>query len=156
MLNKLLPEQIANFWPVIKYAVEQSLPPIVSDHPEKVNRVLTSCLMGQAEVWASYERLSEGIKFNGIAVTRILIDDVSMTNNLLLYCIYGYTDINNKIFLEGLKGLADYAKSKKCSQIIAYTEFPQIVALSKHLGGETKYTFISFDVNKIIQNLDKL
>lgn len=155
MLNKLLPDQVAKFWDIIKYGIEQSLPPIVTNHPDKMNRILASCLMGQAEVWASYIRNNGNVKFNGIVITRLLVDDVSMTNNLLIYCIYGYESIDSQTWLQGLKALADYAKAKKCSQVVAYSYFPQIASLAKRLGGEVEY-FITFDINKIIQNLGEL
>jgi hypothetical protein len=155
VLTKLLPDQVARFWDVIKYAIEQSLPPIVTDSPEKMNRVLSSCLMGQAEVWASYVREEEKIKFNGIAITRIIVDDISMTKNLLLYSVYGYEEFNNSTWIEGIKSLAEYAKAMHCSQIIAYSNIEGISTVVKKLGGTSSY-FLSFDINKIIQNLDGL
>lgn len=156
MLTKLLPEQVAKFWDVIKYAVEQSLPPIVSEHPDKMNRILASALSGQVDVWASYLRGEESIKFEGIALTRILYDDVSDTKNLLLYCIYGYNEPDRSSWLEGLKALVKYAKAKRCLQIVAYTEFPRIVELARRFGGDTRYTFLSFNVAEIGQKLNGL
>jgi len=156
MLTKLLPEQVAEHWSVIKYAVEESLPPIVGDHLDKMNRLLASALSGKVDVWASYKRVEEGIKFEGIVLTELLHDDVSNTRNLLIYCLYGYVDVDKQSWIEGMKILAGYAKSKYCSRVIAYSSLPYIINLSKLLGANTDYTFISFDVNKIVKNLNDL
>lgn len=156
MLTRLLPEQISNFWDIIKYAVEQSLPPLVSDHPDKMNRILSAALCGKVEVWASYNKSPEGNKFEGIVLTNMLYDDVSNTKNLLIYCLYGYNEVDNKSWLDALKAIVKYAKSRGCSQIVAYTDKPYIVNIANQLGSESIYTFISFDINKIVQNSNKL
>jgi len=156
MLTKMLPEQIAKFWDIIKFAVEQSLPPVAGEHPDKMNRILASALSGKAEVWASYTRGSESTKLEGIAVTRILYDDVSGTRSLLIYCIYGYTAISKNSWLHALEVMAKYAKSRGCQKMTAYTELPYLVSIARHLGADTRYTFVSFNVDEITQNLDKL
>jgi len=150
MILRLLPEQVSKFWDVIKYAVEESLPPIVGDHPDKINRILSSALSGKIEVWASYTKNEGALTLGGIALTKMLYDDASDTRNLLIYCIYGYGDISNDIWIKGFETLAKYAKSRKCLQMIAYSNLPNIISLAKRLGGETDYTFISFDLNKTV------
>lgn len=156
MLTQLLPDQISRFWDVISYAVEQSLPPIAGEHPDRMNRILSSALSGKIDVWASYNKSEEVNKFEGIALTKILYDDASNTRNLLIYCIYGYSDVNNKSWIEGLQAILKYAKKERCTQIVAYTDLPNIVKLVERLGGETKYTFLSFNVNKIIKQFNEL
>jgi len=156
MLTRLLPEQISKFWDIIKYAIECSLPPTAGEHPDKMNRILSAALSGKIEVWASYTKGEEGNKFEGIMVTRILYDDASNTKNLLIYCLYGYGRIDRSSWSHGLKIIAKYAKSKNCARIIAYTNSPYIVELVRRLGGEANYTFISFDIDKIVQNLNYL
>ena len=151
-----MPDQIANFWDVIKYAVEESLPPIVGDHPDRMNRILASLLCGKTECWASYNKNESSIRFEGIVLTKIIYDDASDTRNLLMYCLYGYEDVNKESWFEGVGILAKYAKSKKCSKITAYTEIPYMIDMAKMLGGEAKYTFVSFDINKSIKLLNEL
>jgi hypothetical protein len=155
MLTRLLPEQISKFWNIISYAIEQSLPPTVGEHPDKMNRILSSALCGKIEIWASYTR-GESNKFEGIVVTKILHDDTSDTKNFLIYCLYGYSKVDKESWVDGIKKFAKYALSKKCSRIIAYTDLPHIVEITKSLGGEAKYTFLSFEPEKIVQNLNKL
>ena len=150
MLTKLLPEQISKFWDIIKYAIEESVPPTAYDHPDQTNRILAAALGGKVDVWASYDKRVRPIRLEGIALTQVLVDNISQTRNLLLYCIYGYEDVSSDTWFTGLTTLAKYAKGKGCRQIIAYTDRPAVVALAKSLGADTKYTFISFDVNEAI------
>lgn len=156
MLTKLLPDQISQFWDIIKYAIEQSLPPIVGDHPDKMNRILTAAISGRIDCWASYVRSEEINKFEGIVLTKVIYDDASDTRNLLIYCVYGYESVQNDSWLSGIKSLVKYAKGKGCNQIIAYSELPHIVDILSKLGADTKFTFISFNVNETVEKLNSL
>ena len=156
MLVKLLPEQVAEFWDIIKFAVEESLPPIVGDHPDKMNRILSSLLSGKTECWASYRRGEEGTVFEGICLTKIIYDDASDTRNLLLYCIYGYEKTLEEAWMEAFRSVAKYAKAKGCNDIVGYTDVPYLIEKAKLFGGDTSYTFVSFNINKTIKLMDSL
>ncbi len=155
MITKLLPEQISKFWDIISYAVENSLPPIVDEHPDKMNRILSSCLSGRLEVWASYNKSEDVVKFEGIVLTRIVFDDSSYTKNLLMYCLYGYEDVDKESWSKGLIALLKYAKKKGCSSISAYTNIEYMVKLAESLGANTTYTYISFDVNELTRRYNE-
>lgn len=152
MLTKLLPEQISKFWDIIGYAVEQTLPPIAGEHPDRMNRVLSAALSGRVDVWASYTRDGDNLSLEAVVLTKLLYDDISNTNSLLIYCVFGYSKLNGNSWTNGLDILVKYAKSKQCSKLIAYTEFPGIVKIAKNLGADTKNTFISFDISNSFKN----
>lgn len=156
MLTRLLPDQVSRHWPIIKYAVEQSLPPTVGDHPDKMNRILSALLSTKADAWISYEKVDDSIRMEGVVLTRITHDEVSNTRGLLIYCLYGYNSVNNGSWREGLTSLAKYAKVNRCSRITAYTSSKYVVDLVNKLGGNTDYTFVSFDVEQIVRELDNL
>lgn len=147
MLTLLLPEQVSEYWNIIKYGIESSLPPTIGESPDKMNRILSSLLCNRLQCWASYKKVEDKIVLEGIVVTKILYDDGSDTRNLLIYCLYGYKEVGKGSWLEGLKALAKYANAKRCSRIIAYTDVPYIVDIVKKLGGEAKYTFVSLGIN---------
>ncbi len=148
MITKFLPEQISKFWPIIKYAVEESLPPITGEHPDKMNRMLSAMLSGKVEVWASYTK--DDNKFEAILVTQFLYDDASNTKNLLLYCLYGYTNISLSSYRDALVFISKYAKSKGCHSLVAYSSNKDLVKFVSVLGANIDYTFISFELNKIV------
>lgn len=146
MLVRLLPDQIARFWDIIKYAVEESLPPVVSKDIDNMQNVLTGCLDGSLEVWASYSKKDNVTKLEGIILTQFIFDRATKTKNLLIYCLYGYNQFSKDSWTSGIESLKKYAKAKGCSQIVAYSDVPLIINLAKQLGADTKYTFISFDL----------
>ena len=146
MINAMLPEQISAFWDVIKYGIEQSHPPTTGDHPDKMNRILSALLIGMLMCWAGYERGEKANRFEGIMVTDIVYDGGSDTRSLLIYSVFGYDSISAKTWQEGLQVLVKYARSKKCSKIIAYTKIPHMVKVTNQLGGDASWTFCSFDV----------
>lgn len=145
MITKLLPDQISRLWDVIKYAIEESLPPIAGEHPDKMNRLLSSMLTGTTEVWVSYTQPER--KFESIIVTQQLYDNASNTKNLLIYCHYSYEVISPSSWKEGLETLLQYAKEIGCSNIVAYSANQRINELARRLGANTDYTFISIGVN---------
>ena len=142
MLTQLLPDQISKFWDVIKFAIEESLPPMVSEHPERMNNVLAALLSGKAECWASHRNTREGKVFEGVVVTKFLVDDITTTKNLLIYSVYGYSDTNAETWRQGFAALAKYAISKGCYAIVGYTDVPNVINIVRKLNGEANYTFI--------------
>jgi hypothetical protein len=156
MITKLLPDQISKFWPVVKYAVEQSLPPTVGDHPDKMNRVLSGMLSGKLDVWVSYRHEGEVTKFDGIIVTQILYDDASNTKSLLIYSIYAYESTLPTTWAEGFESLFKYAKSKGCYKCIAYSSVPYVVEQAKKFGADTSFTFISFPLPSSVNDSTNL
>jgi hypothetical protein len=156
MLTKLIPEQISKLWPIIKYAIEQSVPPMAGDHPEKMNRILSSALCGKIDIWASYAKKDNVNKFEGIVVTEVLYDDASGIKNLLIYSVFGYEKTSKSTWITGLATLAKYGKSLKCNNIVAYSSEKDIIDLVKRLGGDTSFTFLSFGIDEIVQKLNGL
>ena len=153
MINPLLPEQISTFWDVIKHAIENSLPPIASDHPDKMNRILGSLLSGKLVCWASYQITEKSRKFNGIIVTDITYEQATDTRSLLIYSLFAYEEITTEIWLEGLQALLKYGKSKKCTNVVAYTTVPHMIDLTKKMGGNADWTYCMFDINSLMEKL---
>lgn len=156
MLTRLLPEQVAKFWDVIKYAVEESLPPLVGGHPDRMNRILTSLLSGGLTCWASYRKCENGNIFEGICITKLIYDEASHTRNLLLYTVYGYNKIVEDSWANAFISIAKYAKKHKCNEIIAYTDVPYLVKKAKEFGADTSFTFVSFNIKKTVKFLNGL
>ena len=147
MLTKMLPDQISKFWDVISYAIEQSLPPTVAESPDKMNRILASLLSDKIQCWASYEKIGDNRRFEGILLTQLLYDEASDTRSLLLYCAYGYDKVSNESWQSGFKTIYTWALSKGCKSIVSYTDIPYLIDLAKKFGGEAKYTFVRFSLS---------
>jgi len=153
MINPLLPEKISHFRDVIKYAVEQSLPPTAGDHPDKMNRILGALLSGKLLCWASYQVDEDNRKLDGIIVTDIIYEQATDSRSLLIYSLYGYTEVSHETWLEGLQALLKYGRSKKCTKVVAYTTVPYMIDLTKKMGGNADWTYCSFDINSLLEKL---
>ena len=148
MLTRLLPDQVSKFWDIIKFAIEESLPPIVGENPDKMNRILTSILSGKTQCWASYRRDGEKLIFEGICLTKIIYEDASDTRNLLIYAVYSYKKTVEESWMDAFLSVAKYAVAQKCTQVVAYSNVPYIVQKAKKYGGNTDFTFITFNIHK--------
>jgi len=157
LIVKMLPEQVSAFWDVIKYAIEESVPPMVHDHPDKINRILSSILRGTMDVWASYNKLQdETVKFESIAIVQVLYDEPSNTKNLLIYCLFGYDHISGDSWIQKFSTAIKVAKELGCTQVTAYSNSEKVIESAKKFGGDTSYTFISFDVDETVKKLNDL
>lgn len=141
MLIKLLSEQIAKYWDVIKYAVEESVPPIANENYDKMNRILEALLNGSMDCWVSVN--DENKKIEAIVVTTFSEDYCSGVRNLLIYSIFGYNEISDKSWAEGFETLSKWAKSCGCIRIIAYTDVDRIKEVVNSIGGNTRYSLVS-------------
>jgi len=156
MLTQLTLDQVSSYWDIVKYAIEESLPPLTVDHPDRMNKILSNLLSNESQCWVSYIKGEEETKFEGVVVTKIIYDDVSDTKNLLIYCLYGYDAIDSKSWMIGLEALVKYAKANNCAQVVGYTDVPRVIEIVNSLGGQTDYTFISFNVNETVEKLNGL
>jgi hypothetical protein len=146
-----MPDQVASQWDVLKFAIENSLPPIVGGRLDRMNNILNSLLVESMHAWVSCTIHGNGAdpSIEGVVVTTFTEDGCSGTRNLLIYCLYAF----NRTFLEswqdGISTLLKYAQSKGCSRIIGYTDVEAVVKRVEALGGETKYRLISFPVETV-------
>lgn len=150
MLVRLIPEQISSMWDMIKYALENS-PPLTTEvnYDSWINNILTSAMDGSIEVWASYNKKDGNAKFEGIALTSFEIDRFIKKRSLLIYYVFTFRETGKEAWIEGLKVLSKYAKSRKCTRIVAYSNVPEIISTCKKLGGDTSVTFISFNIGDL-------
>jgi len=151
MLVRLIPEQISELWDMIKYALENS-PPLTTEvnYDSWINNILTQAMNGSIEVWASYRKEDGNAKFEGVVLTSFEIDKFIKKRSLLIYYVFAFRDTIKETWVEGLKVLAKYAKSRKCTRVVAYSNVPEMIETAKKLGGDTSVTFISFDIGDLI------
>lgn len=142
MLTKLLPDQVATYWAIIKYAVEESVPPTARSGPEELNNILAALVDGRAECWVQTRKDEDGFEIEALLVTLFQSDEISDTKALMIYCLFGLTNISPSSWAEGLSTLVQYALSKGCDYITAYSANPEIVRMVGRLGGDTEFRFL--------------
>lgn len=143
MLIQLLPEQASRYWADIKGAVEDSLPPVVGMQSDRMSNILTQILTGTVSVWVSVEKGETVNTINGLILTTFVFDGISGTKSLLIYCIYGYGNIQKGGVLEVVQALQKFGGANECHRIIAYSDVPSVMELVESLGGETRYRLLS-------------
>ena len=52
--------------------------------------------------------------------------------------------------------MSKYAKAHKCNDVVGYTDISYMIEKAKAFGGEAKYTYVSFNIDKIAKNLNGL
>ena len=143
MLIRLLPEQASKYWNDIKIAIEESLPPTVGMQSDRMSNILKSILTDEIIVWVSAEKDKN---LSGIVLTTFTFDKPSGTKSLLIYCVYGYGEINRTSWIEGAETVRKFALANECNRIIGYSDVPSIIKFVEGLGGETKYRLLSIPI----------
>lgn len=143
MVVKLLPEQISEYWEVVKYAIENSLPPIANEASDKMNRILESLINDSMQCWVMYKEENEVRRLQVVCITSLLQDFCSGTNNLLIYSLFGFSEVTEDEWKDGFEILSIWGRSFRCSRIIAYTDVDRIKEIVSKLGGESKYSLVS-------------
>lgn len=141
-LTRILPDQVTKHWEVISFAIENSLPPFAVRQSGVMNNVLESLLLGKLECWVATNKSGE---IKAIATTQILEDDISKCKSLLLYSVYGFSDLDESIWKQSFKTVSQYARQKGCQKITCYTDLEYIKEMSKKFNSEVRY-FASFNL----------
>lgn len=143
MLIKMLPDQVAKYWDIFSFGVQQSLPPITIESPRRMNRILESLMLERMDLWLiTYER-----KALGIIVTSLAYDSNSGVKDLVIYCFYSFRDLPISLIKKDLKALKVYAKSKGCKRLTAYSNVDSVVKFWKSLKGSSEYYFLTIPID---------
>jgi hypothetical protein len=126
--------------------VEESLPPVVGQHSDRMQNILRAVLTEDVTVWVSAEKRNDKNTITGIVLTSFVFDGISGTKSLLIYCVYGYGDALSESWTSGVETLRKFAKVNECHRMIGYTNVPSLIALAKRSGADTQYTFVSFSL----------
>lgn len=150
MLLRLMPDKISEYWEMIKLALHETLPPVVEESPEKLNRIFEALLEGDMHCWVSAHEDDGHAIFEGIIVTGVLNDSYSMTKSLLIYTVYMFTKNSTGMsWDEGIEKLLLFAKGLGCYRVIAYTQNELIANFIERAGGDVSWKFLSLPVSQI-------
>lgn len=148
MLVRLLPDQVSDNWSLIKQAIEETLHPTYDESPEKTNNIFESLLLGSMVCWASMKKKDDVSYLEGILITTVMEDKFSKTRNLLVYCIYSFTNQSTDLSWEqGLCQLIEFGRSLRCTKLVGYTRNKNIIKYAQRIGADLD-TFISIPLYK--------
>jgi hypothetical protein len=145
-ITKLIPPQIMTYWPQIKECINNSLPPHVKDSDESMLRIQESLLVGNLECWLIHES-GDVSKVLALATTCFVTDEVSMTKNLLVYTMATLNPHSRDLWSIAHEMIGRYAVSRVCSNVIAYSNLPEVINIAERLGGDTSWRIIYFPLS---------
>lgn len=140
MLIKFFPEQIVKHWDEIKMAIENALPPIAGDSPNRMNNILEELLMDRMQCWVA---VNKNGRINGIGTTQLIEDHLTETKNLLVYSAFSIGVTTKEDWIRGFEVITKYAKSKGCKNIVGYTNNPKVVENMNKFGMDTSNVYFS-------------
>ena len=143
MIIRLSPDQVTVHWDVIKFGIQESVPPITYGSQNTLNNMLKSLLTGEMQCWVL---MNGAQKIQGVATTTITKDSCSGVKNLMIYSVYGLVFIDDETWAENLKGLRKFAKANGCHRIISFRAVDRLIGLVKDLGGSADFTFVALEV----------
>lgn len=147
MLIKLLPEQTAKYWPMIKESLENTIPGEYLHKHARLNNILELLIADKMHCWWSVEEKDGNFKLFGVLITTFFNDDCTKTRNLRIYSVFGYEDIPFSEWEEGFKTIVEFARAKNCSYVDAFTDIPGVVAIAKRFNWEARFTYLSKEVS---------
>ncbi len=146
MLVRLLPDDISSKWKVIREALLRSLPSYVDNDDNAFNKLLFALLDETLHCWLIVEYEDKQPMIHAVATTTIAMDSASGTKNLLIYSIAAFRTLSPELLKDAMESIQNFARSLKCSKIIAFTDVKKIVDMAKLLGANTAQTLIEMEV----------
>jgi len=140
MLIQMDNSVITKHWEEIKRTLRVNLLPFADADDNALNNILQSMLIGDMQVWA----IIDEDKILGLGVTQFLNESASQTLNLLIYSLYGYSFISQDVWADAIEKLKVYAKSKGCSNIIAYSKVGRVIEIAESIGANTELHLINW------------
>lgn len=139
MLIRLLPDQVSDNWGFLSPQIEKALPSITSSGIERMNNILISISSEEMDCWTLV--IDDGVL--AVVTTMIIQDPATRLNNFLIYSLTSLENFERKLWVSSVVTLMKYAKSRKCINMVAYSNVSSVVNFVKQLGGDTSYTFLS-------------
>lgn len=154
MLIQLEPEQVNSMWADIKPMIYENMPPGYEDLPKISANILTSILCRDCVVWGYYS--DDGLKqdFNdqpkplrGICITSVVHTPVLRVKRLLLFTYYVDSELGRQNIVEGIRTLEEYASSKGCADMYAYSENEVFTRMMRAIGWNTDQIVIRKNID---------
>lgn len=141
MLVILLPEQVPTHWDEIRYYIEASMP-VHKQHRYDMKKILMHILGGVLLVSFLTDR-------NGIIVAVFTLDIVrderTGVNNLEILTGYSLRVLTPEEIDDMMRTLKPLAVSKRCSNILFYTDIEDAISMFEAGGGKA-HNFVMWEV----------
>lgn len=147
MLIRLPPEQIMKYWDGICECIASALPPHEIADVDMLLRIQSQLLTGVLECWIAASD-NRGREIYGVMTTKIMIDGITGTRNLLIFSVTTVDKHPAGMWKEALDVINRYACTHKCSNILAYSVNERMVEIAEAIGANTQTRLIYFPVKE--------
>jgi len=149
MLSKLTAGDISKNYDWIKNAIKDSVPNHIELTDEGMINIMKSLAVGGMEAWTIYSLDNDVQNIKVLMITMITFDDIFDQNNLLIYSIKGFESLSMKEWRDSLDSLMVYGRSRKISNITAFTNIDRVIKIVNELGGNTDTKFITIPIKQV-------
>lgn len=137
---RLRPTQIVKVWDSLRFAIAQSIAPLIAVDEESIRIILSELLCEKLQCWCVYKKAESGIDVYGYAVTSIQVESHTGVKTLLTYAYYMYKRIDADDRKRLHETVHTFAKSNNCRLMAGYTNNPLVENVAKEFGyHEVKY-----------------
>lgn len=143
MLVQLLPDQVSEYWPLMRPHIVENLPPISDWGPYDINEILKSLLIGSMIGWLVTDEKQEEIY--GFIVGTILAD-VTDVRTFIIYTAIALQNIDIGPWIDGVETIKKYALSKGCSKLGAFLMNQKLLDLLSQYDVDTRFTFAFLNI----------
>lgn len=138
---QLLAEQVCEHWDVLFSYIKQALPEHQREHV-KESVLLESLTSGKMQCWVI---LDDDGQIKVIGTTSVVEDKFLGIRNLHVYSVTGVESVSNMEWAQAIDGIMKFAKSRGCSNIVAFTKNKRVLQIARQAGFKHTH-FISTEV----------
>lgn len=140
VLTLLTAAQVLDNWSDVADSIEKSLPPFVTQDEDTMAHILAAVMQDRMFCFTALNGGGKPILF---ITTTIVPDAISGSFNLLIYSLYTTIHVKDAMFEEGTEDLLDFARSKNCNLLIAYSSNIPLVKRMLEKGWKGEYAYLT-------------
>lgn len=133
MFLRLMPDQIPTFWDAIKVAAVRSNNVDKEFIPGYLRRLLCALISEKA---TCFVKLDDAKNLKAVHIVRITNNDILDNTTMISDAIYSFSKLTLEEWKDNFSKLIDYAKSKGCKVILAWTDSDRVIEIGKSIGAE--------------------
>ena len=149
MLVKLTPEQCMAYWAPIREGIIRGMPSFRVTE-EGISSIQNQLLVEEMGCWMYVRGFStdNGIPdiVEAILTTKVISEIATGDISLCIYSLYSKEAIRLEDYKDGFTVLRNYALSKGCKHIVAYTDNERVKQVFRQLGGDASWSILNFQL----------
>ncbi len=141
MLVMLMPDQVMRYWDLVKEGLEETLPPYVTNSPNKMEDIQMGLLIGKAQCWLF---INNEPTVKCVVITRTIHDDLTDSEIFEITSLRSFNKILGEEWVEGFETIKKYAYGCKCDKIVFYSDNEIMLKITGKLGFKPTYVYSEY------------